>query len=159
MQQTGRRFGITNQKAFLSGFFFAAIGLFAAIHATDYAIGRVTRMGPGFFPLMLGIILLALGLTNMVRAVAWAKPERLPKLAVKPLIIIPLAIASFGFLLDRAGLLVAVSAVVAIASLGDKSFRKREVVFVALLVCGLASLLYVYGLGLPAEVLLPRWRG
>ena len=154
-----RPFRVTNQKAFLSGLFFTAVGLFAAIHATDYTIGRVTRMGPGFFPLMLGIILAALGLTNMVRSVAWAKPELLPKLAWKPLCIIPVAIASFGFLLDRAGLLVAVCTVVGIASLGDRSFRKREIVLVAMLVCGLASLLYVYGLGLPPEVLLPRWRG
>jgi hypothetical protein len=153
-----RRLGVVNQKAFVSGLFFAAIGLFAAIHATDYAIGRVTRMGPGFFPLMLGLILLALGLTNMVCSIAWAKPEGLPKLALKPLAIVPVALASFGFLLDRTGLLVAVCALVTIASLGDRSFRKREIVAVCLAVCAIASLLYVYGLGLPAEVLLPRWR-
>lgn len=153
-----RRLGVRNQKAFVSGLFFAAIGLFAAIHATDYTIGRVTRMGPGFFPLMLGLILVALGLTNMVRSIAWAKAEGLPKLALKPLAIVPVALASFGFLLDRTGLLVAVCALVAIASFGDRSFRKREIVAVCLVVCGLASLLYVYGLGLPAEVLLPRWR-
>ena len=153
-----RRLGVVNRKAFLSGLFFAAIGLFAAIHATDYAIGRVTRMGPGFFPLMLGLILVALGLTNILRSIAWARPEALPKLALKPLLIVPLALASFAFLLEHAGLLVAVCGLVAIASFGDKSFRKREVIAVAIVVCGLASLLYVYGLGLPAEVLLPRWR-
>src|SRR5436305_9485300 len=103
MESALRRFGVINEKAFLSGLFFAAIGLFAAIHATDYTIGRVTRMGPGFFPLILGLILVALGLTNMVRSIAWAKPERVPKLALKPLIIVPAALASFGFLLERAG--------------------------------------------------------
>ena len=153
-----RRLGIVNRKAFASGLFFAAIGLFAAIHATDYTIGRVTRMGPGFFPLMLGLILVALGLTNMVRSIAWAKPDSLPKLAVKPLLIVPAALAAFAFLLQHAGLIIAVCGLVAIASLGDKSFRKREVIGVAAVVCALASLLYVYGLGLPAEVLLPRWR-
>src|SRR5690348_15004032 len=101
-------------------------------------------MGPGFFPLTLGLILLALGLINIVRAVAWAKPDSFPKLAFKPLLIVPLALASFAFLLERAGVLVAVCALIAIASLGDKSFRKREVIGVALVVCGLASLLYVY---------------
>ena len=158
MDAPPRRFGIVNQKAFLSGLFFAALGLFAAIHATDYTIGRVTRMGPGFFPLMLGLILMALGVLNMVRSVAWAKPEALPKLAVKPLIIVPVALASFGFLLERTGLLIAICALVAIASLGDRSFRKREIIAVCLVVAGLASLVYVYGLGLPPEVLLPRWR-
>ena len=158
MESALRRLGVINHKAFLSGLFFAAVGLFAAIHATDYTIGRVTRMGPGFFPLILGIILVALGLTNLVRSIAWAKPDSLPRLALKPLLIVPAALASFGFLLERTGLLVAVCALVMIASLGDRSFRKREVIGVCLVVAGLASVVYVYGLGLPPEVLLPRWR-
>jgi hypothetical protein len=149
---------IVNPKSLLSGLFFAAIGLFAAIWATHYPVGQVTRMGPGFFPLMLGVILVALGSINIVHSVAWARPERLSPLALRPMVIIPFAIAIFGFLLERVGLLVAVAALVLIASIPERGFRKREIVGIIIVVSALASTLYVYGLGLPAEVLLPRWR-
>lgn len=154
-QHNGLR--IVNPKNLLSGLFFACIGLFAAIYATNYPIGLVTRMGPGYFPLMLGVILIGLGLINIVHSVAWARPEKLTKVALKPLIIIPAAIATFGFLLERVGLVVAICTLVVIASLAEPAFRKREIMFICLIVTGLASTLYVYGLGLPAEVLLPRW--
>jgi hypothetical protein len=149
---------IVNPKSLLAGLFFGAIGLFAAIYATNYPIGHVTRMGPGFFPMMLGVMLVGLGLLNIVHAIAWAKPDRLEKLALKPLLIIPVAIAIFGVLLAKVGLLIAVWTLVLLASTAERGFRKREILAICIVVSGLASLLYVYGLGLPFEMLLPRWR-
>lgn len=50
-----------SQKDFLSGLMFTAVGIAFAVGATNFDIGGAARMGPGYFPLLLGILLAILG--------------------------------------------------------------------------------------------------
>lgn len=52
---------IKSQKDFFSGLMFMVLGAAFAWGATKYSIGTGARMGPGYFPLMLGILLAVLG--------------------------------------------------------------------------------------------------
>jgi hypothetical protein len=52
---------IKSQKDFFSGLMFTGVGAAFALGATSYTVGNGARMGPGYFPLMLGILLAILG--------------------------------------------------------------------------------------------------
>jgi len=52
---------IKNQQDFWSGLMFSAVGIAFAIGATKYSMGTAARMGPGYFPFWLGVLLALLG--------------------------------------------------------------------------------------------------
>ena len=52
---------IKSQKDFYSGLMFMLVGGAFAWGATSYSVGTGARMGPGYFPLLLGVVLAALG--------------------------------------------------------------------------------------------------
>ena len=52
---------IRNQKDFWAGLMFAAFGIFFSGFGTRYTFGSAARMGPGYFPTVLGVILIVLG--------------------------------------------------------------------------------------------------
>ena len=56
---------IKSQKDFFSGVMFAVVGVAFAWGATTYNVGNGARMGPGYFPLMLGILMAVIGLVIM----------------------------------------------------------------------------------------------
>ena len=58
---------IKSQRDFFSGLMFTAVGVAFAWGATTYNVGSGARMGPGYFPLMLGIVLAFIGLRHHVR--------------------------------------------------------------------------------------------
>ena len=92
---------IKSQTDFFSGVMFATVGGAFAIGATTYNVGDGARMGPGYFPLMLGIILAALGAIIMFQAmtVETADGEPIGKWAWKPLFFVIAANLAFGVLL------------------------------------------------------------
>ncbi len=53
---------VTNQKDFWAGIMFIAFGAFFSIHGREYKFGEAARMGPGYFPTALGVILVVIGL-------------------------------------------------------------------------------------------------
>src|SRR5690606_30116557 len=56
------------RKDVLGGALMALLGLFTALEGSSYHIGILARMGPGYFPVALGIILAALGLLIILNA-------------------------------------------------------------------------------------------
>jgi hypothetical protein len=145
---------IRNPADFWSGVMFAAFGAFFAVFAREYDMGSAARMGPAYFPTVLGGLLLLLGAGIALRAV-WLDTGggRVERFHFRPLLLVLGAVAAFGLLLRPAGLLVALTALVVIASLGSEEFRLRDVL---LLTVGLALLvlaLFIWGLGLTVPVL------
>ena len=133
-----------------------AVGLFAVWEAASYPFGALRQPGPGLFPLMLGILMTALGLGIaleglLTRGVA-AGPER-PNF--RAILAIPAALAAFAILVERAGLVPAIFAAVLICSMAEPRLR---IVSSALLAAGLAIvcvLIFVHGLNLPFRAV--RW--
>ena len=135
---------IKNQKDFAAGLFYIAIGLFGATTLGENEIGSLSRMGPGYFPLIIstGIILTGLAI------------------AVKSLLLTP-ALPSEGRIeLGRpfSGLLIlgfvlSISLMVIAASCAHPLFRLRDAVISAVILTTLSALLFVGGLGL----IVPMW--
>ena len=132
---------IKSQKDFFSGLMFSAMGVAFAWGATTYSVGTGARMGPGYFPLMLGILLAVLGSFIMFKAlvVETADGERIGTWAWRPLIFIISANLLFGVLLGglpsigipAMGLIVAIYGVTVVSSLADGRFRLKEVLLLA----------------------------
>ncbi len=132
---------IKSQKDFFSGIMFLAVGVAFAWGATTYNVGEGARMGPGYFPLMLGILLSALGLAIIFEAlvVETEDGEKIGSIAWKPLGFIIGANIAFGILLGGLpkfgipsfGLIVAIYALVFIASMAGDRFLPKEVTILA----------------------------
>jgi hypothetical protein len=132
---------IKSQRDFWSGLMFMACGVAFAWGATSYTIGEGARMGPGYFPLMLGILLTLLGLfiTFESLVVETEDGEKVGAIAWKPLGFIIGANLVFGVLLGglprfgipAMGLVVAIYALTFVAALAGDEFRLKEVAVLA----------------------------
>ena len=142
---------IKSQKDFFAGLMFAALGGAFAIGAwSNYTIGDAARMGPGYFPLLLGSALAVLGIfiifTSLV--VETESGDKVGSIAWRPLGFIIGANLLFGVLLAGVprlgipafGLIVAIYGLTFVAALAGDEFRAKEV---AILATGLAILSYV----------------
>lgn len=145
---------ISSPKDFAAGLIFIGIGAFAYFYAHVYSIGTAFQMGPGFFPALLGGLLALLGLGVAIHGlrVSGAPIERF---TFRPLILITAGVVLFSLTVERLGLLVAILLAVLLSRLAEPGFRWREIVLICSVLMLLASVLFVYGLGLPAATLLP----
>ena len=128
---------MASQKDFFSGLMFTAVGGAFAWGAGDYDIGSAARMGPGYFPLMLGLLLVLLGMAITLKSFAKSETqasERLGAFAWRPLIFVLLANVLFGVLLvglpsiglPAMGMFVAIIVLTLVASMARKGFSWKE---------------------------------
>src|SRR5262245_39899901 len=136
----------TNRDA-LAGLLFGAIGVMTYIGAEDYPMGFVERMGPGYFPTLLGVILTLFGICIFARGI-WTGAPCQGRWAWKPLALITLSIVLFGFLMERFGLVPAIVAVFLVSALAGHEFRFTETLLLTLVVGAFAVGVFFYGLKL-----------
>lgn len=144
---------IKSQKDFFSGLMFMAVGVAFAWGATTYNVGTGARMGPGYFPLVLGVLLAVLGVVIALKAmvVKIADGDKIGAWAWKPLIFIILANLVFGVLLGglpsiklpAMGLIVAIYALTFIASLAGEEFKFKEVLMLATVLSIMSYLAFI----------------
>jgi hypothetical protein len=139
---------IRNPKDFYAGLIFIAFGAIGALLGPRYGLGTAARMGPGYFPTALGIILVLMGFAVSLRSLK-QMGEPIARWQARPLLLVTSAVVAFAFLLGPLGLVAAILALVLIAALAGGEFRPREVALLYLALTMLAVGLFVYGLGLP----------
>ena len=140
-------------KDFWAGALYIAFGAAAMWIGRDYNFGTASRMGSGYFPMVLGGILVAIGVLSVLRA--FIRPgDVVDALYLKPLLLIIGATVLFGLVLRQAGFVIALLALALISAMASQNFR-LEVRAVAglLLLIGLCALVFVKGLGLPLPLL------
>ena len=139
---------LSENKDFLSGLMFLFIGLGAIFVARDYPIGSALRMGPGYFPVALGGILFLMGLYVMVQGLV--KKERVEgNWSLRALILLPVATAVFGFLLEYVGFVPALAALLFLSALSGDEFSIREVLLLTAILTTVCAAVFIYGLGMP----------
>lgn len=144
---------IKSQKDFWSGLMFMAFGIAFAWGATNYTIGEGARMGPGYFPLMLGIILTLVGLFIVFEAmvVETEDGEPIGKWAWKPLVFIIGSNIVFGICLGgipklgipALGLIVGIYALTFIASMAGDEHKSKEVLILATVLAIISYLAFI----------------
>jgi hypothetical protein len=133
---------LKNQKDFFSGLLFMAIGVGFAWSASRYSIGNAAKMGPGYFPLLLGALLTVLGGVLVYKALVFETEDggRIGPWAWRPVVFIVLANLAFGVLigglssvgLPPMGLVLAIFVVTILSAKAGSEFRWKEVLALAL---------------------------
>ena len=153
---------IKSQKDFFSGLLFIAIGVAFAWGATTYNVGEGARMGPGYFPLMLGVVLALIGavvlFTSLV--VETEGGDRIGKWAWRPLFFIIAANLAFGVLLGglpsialpAMGMIAAIFALTIISSMADGHFHLRNTLILAAILAAGSYVAFILLLKLQIQV-------
>jgi hypothetical protein len=145
---------IKSEKEFWSGVMFIVFGAAFAGLAQNYDMGTAQRMGPAFFPTILGGLLAVLGVVIAMQGLAAETLDgKLEKFHLGPIAWVLGAVIAFGLLLRPAGLVVALVALIGISSLGSHEFKARDTVLLAIGLCLLVLAVFIYGLGLTIPVL------
>ncbi len=143
-------------KDFLSGLMFIGFGLLALYFGQKLALGTPVRMGPGYVPRMLSLILLGLGGVICVIALV-SGGERVERLKWKPLTMVTIGIVCFALLFERAGLLPALIVLILIASLGGEEFKLTEVIGNMIALAILCIVVFKVGLGMNISIIRGVW--
>jgi hypothetical protein len=138
-----------DRKTLLVGIVFAAIGFAVAAGATRYSLGTMSRIGPGGFPLLIGIVLGVLGLAHIAVAFATREGGSVSGWDGRATLLIPLSAIVFAVTIDRFGLVPAIVASVFVAALANPRFRLVEAIVVCLALAAFGAGLFVYALNLP----------
>jgi len=143
---------IRHPKDFFAGLIFVAFGLAAVIIGSNYSLGTAARMGPGYFPRILGILLLVLGVALSLRALK-IKGEPLARWYWKPTLVVLGSVVAFGILVNYIGLAIATVGLVFGSSAASHEFRPKEALISGILLSALAVGVFIFGLNLQ----LPIW--
>jgi hypothetical protein len=140
---------IRNQKDFWAGLLFAAFGLFFSGFGTRYTFGTAARMGPGYFPTVLGIILVILGVVIALAALSpRAEASHVAKFSWSTIFLVLGSVVLFGLLLNRAGLVIALAAVVIVSSYASHEFGWKATLINTVVLIALCLAVFVYALSL-----------
>jgi hypothetical protein len=148
---------IRNPKDFWAGLIYVVLGLAAVYIAQDYEMGTATRMGPGYFPTLLGGFLALIGVVSLVRSF-YVPGEPVGTLALKATLLICGATLLFGLMLRGAGMIVSMIVMLLISSYASVRFRLVPAVLLAVGITAFCALVFVRGLGVPMP-LVGSWFG
>ncbi|MDE1991828.1 MAG: tripartite tricarboxylate transporter TctB family protein [Rhizobiaceae bacterium] len=146
------QFKIVNQKEFAAGVLFVVIGIGWSVLSLQLKLGQATRMGPGYFPLCMSIALAGIGLLSMVRSTRALELVTLEHFPLISLLFLIVGMVGFGLLIRTAGLIPASLWVVAFSCHRLWKSRPIEAAILCIAFTAAASLIFVYGLGLPLKL-------
>jgi hypothetical protein len=139
---------LSRNKDLWGGLMLIGIGAAAMWLARDYAFGTSLRMGPGYFPTVLGGVLIVFGMILLGRALRNA--ERIARgWSVRALILLPLSLLLFGVLVERAGFVPALLVLVVGSAAAGGEFKLGEVAALAAALILFSIAVFIWGLGLP----------
>jgi hypothetical protein len=128
------------------------IGIVALLDALRYPLGSLLRMGPGYFPTVMSVLVIGFGAMLLVLAFR-GETEPTSDVTLRPVVMIPLGIVAFALLLNRLGLAPAIAALVGLSSLSEPVFRPARAAALALGMTALIYVVFVLILRLPFNLL------
>ena len=138
-------------KDFWSGVMFCGFAAIAMLAARGYSLGSAGKMGAGYFPLLLGIVLAAMGAILIARSVV-VDDEPISPFNILPLVIITTAVCLFGLLIEPLGLVVSIAVLTGLSAWAGPQFRLLETVALAAVLIAFSIGVFVYALGLPFTI-------
>lgn len=129
------------------------LGLYIIWQGSGYDIGSLRRMGPGFFPIMVGSMLLLFSV--LLAAEQWHSGKEQDFWIPRPILMVTAGFVAFAALLERAGLVPATLALVILVSLSEKPVRPLAAIATAVCLSVLGVSVFIYGLGVPVAAI--RW--
>jgi putative tricarboxylic transport membrane protein len=146
---------IRSPRDFWAGLLFVGIAALFIALASRYRFGDAHRMGPGYFPIMVGALLAILGAVVAGRALVFDGPP-LPRFNPRPLLVTLVAVVLFGFAIERLGLAAAIFVLVMVSAFADRDVRLLPSLALAMLLIAFSVTAFVWLIGLPLPVW-PQW--
>jgi putative tricarboxylic transport membrane protein len=148
------RLKLANAQDFWCGVFFVALGALAMYLARDYAMGDALSMGPGYFPMWLGGIMICLGVAiasfAFVRELPESEAAEFRDWGLRPWLVLPASLAAYAMLMDAdAGFAPSLFVLIIGCALAHKDVRWRETLLLAVVVTAAAVAIFSYGIGMP----------
>lgn len=143
---------IRNPKDFWAGVLFVGLGIFAITVGSNYHLGSAARMGPGYFPRILGILLIVLGVLISLNGLR-VRGERIPAWNWRATIVVLGSVVLFGYFVEKIGLAIGTVFLIVAASYASHEFRPREALIAGVCLAALAVVVFEMGLSLQ----LPTW--
>ena len=145
---------IRDRKDFWSAVMFIAFGLLFIVWSTDYQFGTTQRMGPGYFPTILGILLVVLGILVALPTFKSDTHEtHVGKIGWRGLIVILGSVILYAILLPRAGFVISMAALVILSAMASKEFTWKAALLSTIFLGLFSYLVFVKGL----ELQFPVW--
>ena len=142
------RLGVRENQDLWSGIMLIVVGVTAIVIARNYPFGTALRMGPGWFPTILGAILTLFGLFFVARATR--STEKIEAgWSLRALVVIPVSLVLFGILMNFAGFVPALMVLIFGASLATTEFRLVEAILLTVGLTFGCVVVFIWGLGLP----------
>lgn len=141
-------------KSFFAGLIYMLAGSGFFLWSQSYRIGTATRMGPGYFPALLGIVLFCIGVGAVFVGLRSRKPDPIEKISIEPLVLISLAVISFGLLIKPLGLIPATAVCLFFACFRRLLVKPLEVLALFVGISAFNYLVFIYAFGLPIR---PFW--
>jgi hypothetical protein len=142
---------IRSMKDFSAGLMFIGIGALFAIGANQYPMGTAVRMGPAYFPSILGWGTVALGLFVFVESFM-VEDEAPNRVAWRPLILVIGSVCAFAALINTGGLITATVVQIILSALGGHEFKWKEAIISAVLLSVSVWAIFDKALGLPFKL-------
>jgi len=139
---------LKDNKRFLSGIMFLIVGGVAIYMARDYPMGSALRMGPGYFPVVLGGIIGLFGIWELIIGVVQSDQVK-GNWSLRALIVLPISCVIFGVMMETLGFIPALIALVISSAFAGDQFKIWEVAALAVGLTIMCTGIFIYGLGLP----------
>jgi hypothetical protein len=143
---------IKSPQDFWAGLMFIGFGLFFAVVAlVNYQMGSAVRMGPAYFPTVLGGMLAVLGAIVMFNSFI-VTGAKVAKFHFRPLLFVMASSLAFAYLLKPLGLVLATIALIFVSAYGGHEFKWKEVAILSAVLVVLSVVVFVKGLTLPFPI-------
>jgi hypothetical protein len=139
---------ILQRKDIWAGLMLIVIGGAAMFIARNYPFGTALRMGPGYFPMVLGGVLILFGLATLATGLRDGETIQ-GSWSLRALIILPISLVLFGVLMEYAGFIPAMMVLIFGSATASTEFRWFEVLLFSIGLTALAAAVFVFALGLP----------
>lgn len=144
------KIGLRNMQDLLCGMFFIAIGVLGLWIARDYPRGSAIRLGTGVFPVILCWGMIASGAVIFFKGL-FTNGQKMGRFAWRPVILVGAAATAFALLIDPAGLVVAMLAMIVLAGFAGHEFYPKEFIIFSIILVLMGVMMFIWGLGMPIK--------
>jgi Tripartite tricarboxylate transporter TctB family len=142
-------------KDLLAGLMFILIGVIFTVGAYNYSMGTAARMGPGYFPRILGVMMAGLGLliagVGLKNQAKWSTSEGIGW-TWKPVILLTVAVVLFGFALPTIGMIAAIIILIGLSGYAAHDKNYRELAMIMVIMCLFCAAVFIFGLKLQMKL-------
>jgi len=144
-------------KDLWAGLMYIVTGALGMWIARDYPIGSALRMGPGYFPSVLGGIMVVMGIYVLALGLRKNHEKIEGNLSLRALIVLPISMIVFGILMEEAGFIPAMAALIPVSAAAGRDFKWVEVILLTIGLTILCAAGFIFALGLPYPLIKGMW--